>query len=231
MPTETIINNVAGQVILFEAARGMCPNAKILIAGSSEEYGLVNKDELPITEENPLRPLSTYGVSKVAQDLLGWQYYKSYGMRIVRTRAFNHIGPRRGEVFVCSSFAKQIVEIEKGERKPIIEVGDLSTIRDFTDVRDMVRGYWQALELGEIGEVYNIGSGKGVKIQRVLDLLLEISGVSIKVAIHKDRIRPSDVPILICDYRKFWKQTNWCLTISIRQSLSDLLDYWREKIA
>lgn len=238
MPTEVIINNVGGQTTLFEAVRQTCPRARIQIAGSSEEYGLVKPHEVPINENNPLRPLSTYGVSKVAQDLLGYQYYKSYKMRIVRTRAFNHTGPRRGEVFVCSAFAKQIAEIECGKfgaicggvNKPAIVVGNLEAVRDFTDVRDMVRAYWLALEKGKPGEVYNIGSGRYTTMQGVLDELLKISGVSVEIAIDPNRLRPSDVSILVCDYSKFEKRTGWAPEIDFRQTLADLLDYWRKKL-
>jgi len=229
MPTEVMINNVGGQTNLFEAVRRICPTVRIQIAGSSEEYGLVKPNEIPINENNPLRPMSTYGVSKVAQDLLGYQYYKSYGLWIVRTRAFNHTGPRRGKVFVCSTFARQIIEIEYGS-KPIIKVGNLTTTRDFSDVRDIVRGYWLALEKGKLGEVYNIGSGQGITIQQVLDMFLEISGISAEIVINAERFRPSDVPILVCDYSKFKKQTDWKPEIEFKQTLVDLLDYWRRKL-
>lgn len=152
-PAETLSTNVLSQVHLFEAIREMKLDCRIQIAGSSEEYGLVLPDELPIREDNPLRPLSPYAVSKVAQDLMGFQYYRSYGLHIVRTRAFNHEGPRRGEVFVTSNFAKQIAEAEAGRRKPVMDVGNLEAKRDYTDVRDIVRAYWLSLECCEPGEV------------------------------------------------------------------------------
>jgi GDP-4-dehydro-6-deoxy-D-mannose reductase len=159
-PAETFAINAIGQINLFEAVLGLKLSPKIQVAGSSEEYGLVNADEIPMKETNPLRPLSPYAVSKVAQDLLAFQYFKSYGLRTVRTRGFNHTGPRRGEVFICSNFAKQIAEIEKKKKEPVIYVGNLEARRDFTDVRDIVRGYWLCLEKGEDGEVYNVGTGK-----------------------------------------------------------------------
>lgn len=230
MPTEVIINNIGGETNLFEAVRRTCPRAKIQIAGSSEEYGLVEPHEIPIKETNPLRPLSTYGVSKVAQDLLGWQYYKSYGMRIVRTRAFNHTGPRRGEVFVCSAFAKQIAKIEKIKSTPIITTGNLDAIRDFTDVRDVARAYWLALEKGRIGEVYNIGSGRQISMKNILELLLDIAQIGAEIVIDPDQYRPSDVPILACDYSRFAKQTGWRPEVGLRQTLADLLNYWRNRI-
>lgn len=229
-PAETFTINAVGQINLFEAILSLKLDPKIHVAGSSEEYGLVQSEELPMRETNPLRPLSPYAVSKVAQDLLAWQYFKSYGLRTVRTRGFNHTGPRRGEVFICSNFAKQIAEIEKGKRDSVIHVGNLEARRDFSDVRDIVRGYWLCLEKGEEGEVYNIGSGKNYTMQAVLDMLLSMSKVNVKVQIDSRRIRPSDVPVLLADSSKFRKLTGWKPEIPLRESLQDLLDYWRERI-
>jgi GDP-4-dehydro-6-deoxy-D-mannose reductase len=229
-PAETFAINAVGQINLFEALLSLGISPKIQIAGSSEEYGMVNSDEVPMKETNPLRPLSPYAVSKVAQDLLGWQYFKSYGLKVVRTRGFNHTGPRRGEVFICSNFAKQIVEIEKQKREPIMYVGNLEARRDFTDVRDMVRAYWLGLEKGEPGEVYNLGTGKTYSIKEILDMMLAISGVEVKVEIDPDRLRPSDVPVLLSDSAKFRRLTGWEPRISFEQSLQDLLGYWRERV-
>src|SRR5437899_285624 len=199
-PAETLSTNIIGQVNLLEALRARRAHARCLIIGSSEEYGLVEQDELPIRETNPLRPLSPYAVSKVTQDLMGYQYFKSYGLALIRTRAFNHDGPRRGDVFVTSNFAKQIAEIEAGRRAPVIHVGNLKTQRDFTDVRDVVRAYWLLLERGAPGEVYNIFSGRAWSIQEVLDFLLSGSRVrSIAVTEDPARLRPSDVPVLVGD--------------------------------
>ncbi|MGH7354694.1 MAG: GDP-mannose 4,6-dehydratase, partial [Candidatus Rokuibacteriota bacterium] len=158
-PAETLWTNAISQINLFEGMRQLGSRARFLVIGSSEEYGLVYPDELPIRETNPLRPLSPYAVSKVTQDLMGWQYFKSYGMDIVRARAFNHEGPRRGEAFSTSNFAKQIAEIELGLAEPVVHTGDLKPTRDFSDVRDVVRGYWALLEGGTAGEVYNLCSG------------------------------------------------------------------------
>ncbi len=171
-PAETIATNTACQVNLLEAIRELQTPPRFLVIGTSEEYGLVHPDEVPIAETNPLRPLSPYAVSKVAQDLMGFQYFQSYGLPIIRTRAFNHEGPRRGEVFVTSNFAKQVAEIEAGLRTPVIFVGDLKPRRDYSDVRDIVRGYWMLLERGEPGEVYNLCSGRSWTIQHVLDFYL-----------------------------------------------------------
>lgn len=229
-PAETFAINAIGQINLFEAILSLGLSPKIQVAGSSEEYGLVNSDEVPMREENPLRPLSPYAVSKVAQDFLAWQYFKSYGLRTVRTRGFNHTGPRRGEVFICSNFAKQIAEIEKKKRKPVIFVGNLEAKRDFTDVRDTVRAYWLSLEKGEEGEVYNIGKGKTCSMKEVLDILLSKSKVHVKIEVDSKRLRPSDVPVLLSDCTRFRKLTGWEPKIPFSQSLQDLLDYWRERV-
>ena len=228
-PGETITTNVIGQLNIFEAMRETNSTASIQIAGSSEEYGLVHPEEAPITEENPLRPLSPYAVSKVAQDMLAYQYFQSYGLKVVRTRAFNHTGPRRGDVFVTSNFAKQIAEIEAGQRPPVIHVGDLNPKRDFTDVRDIVRAYWLSLEHCSLGEVYNVASGKAYRIKEVLKILLDNSGQDIEVVEDPERLRPSDVPLLLGDNSRFCKATGWSPEIPFEQTAKDLLDYWRER--
>lgn len=229
-PEETLSTNIMGELNIFEACRksGLAPI--IHIAGSSEEYGLVYPDELPIKETNPLRPLSPYGVSKVAQDMLGYQYFKSYGLKIVRTRAFNHTGPRRGDVFVTSNFAKQIALIEKGLQDPVIKTGNIEAVRDFTDVRDVAKAYALSLENGESGEVYNICSGKGYKIREMLDILLSLSDAKIRVEQEPSRMRPSDVELLIGDSSKFREKTGWRPQIPFEKTMADLLAYWREKV-
>ena len=230
-PTETLEINIMGQLNIFEAARRTGIDPIIQIAGSSEEYGYVKADELPIKETNPLRPLSPYAVSKVAQDMMAYQYFMNYGIKVIRTRAFNHTGPRRPSIFVCSDFAHQIVEIEKGKKEPEIHVGNLESIRDFTDVRDIVRAYWLAMEKCEPGEVYNICSGKGWKIKDTLYTLIEFSGVKdIKIVQEEVRLRPTDVPVLCGDCGKFKKTTGWQTEIPFEQTLQDLLHFWREKI-
>lgn len=230
-PQETLTTNIIGELNVFEAVRAAKLDSRIQIAGSSEEYGMVYPDEIPIKETNALRPLSPYGVSKVTQDFLGFQYFKSYGLKIVRTRAFNHTGPRRGEVFATSNFAKQIIEIEKGNREPVLQVGNLDAVRDFLDVRDVARAYAFSLSKGEPGEVYNISSGVGVKIKDMLDKLIELSNVDLKVESDQSRMRPSDVELLIGSAEKFKKATGWKPIIPFDQTLGDLLEYWRQKLA
>jgi GDP-4-dehydro-6-deoxy-D-mannose reductase len=229
-PAETLSTNIIGNLNILEAVREVGIDPLIQVAGSSEEYGLVYPNEIPVKETNPLRPLSPYAVSKVAQDLLSYQYHKSYGMRIIRTRAFNHTGPRRGGVFVCSDFTRQVVEVEKKKRPPVIHVGNLDARRDFTDVRDIVRGYVLALEKGRPGEVYNICSGKAYSIREVLEMILEISGVNVEVRQDPSRLRPSDVPELVGDNTKFCKETGWSPKIPFKKSLEDLLDFWRRRL-
>lgn len=229
-PAETLTTNIIFQVNLLEAIRGLKMSPRFLAVGSSEEYGLVLEDELPIRETNQLRPLSPYAVSKVTQDMMAYQYFKSYGLPIVRTRAFNHEGPRRGDVFVTSNFARQIAEIEAGLREPVVYVGDLTPRRDYSDVRDVVRGYWLLLERGEPGEVYNLCSGRSWSIQAVLDFIMTLSTAK-NIAVKTDpaRLRPSDVMILEGDPTKMYKATGWKVEIPFERTLTELLDYWRER--
>ncbi len=229
-PAETLTTNILAELNLLESIRELDLDTRIHVAGSSEEYGLVLEDEVPIAEDNPLRPLSPYAVSKVAQDFLAWQYNQSYGIFAVRTRAFNHTGPRRGQVFVTSNFSRQIAMIEKGLKEPVIEVGNLEARRDFSDARDVVRAYWLSLEKGEPGEVYNIGSGSAITIQEMLDMLLAMTDDRIEVMPVPERMRPSDVEILLADTTKFHAQTGWKTEIPLEKTLRDLLDYWRDRV-
>lgn len=229
VPIEALESNITSQVNLLESIRLCQIDPCILIAGSAEEYGLVYDHELPIKETNPLRPLTPYAVSKVAQDLLGFQYYKSYGMKIVRTRAFTQTGPKQPDTFVTSNFSKQITQIEKGLIPPVISVGNLESRRDFSDVKDIVRGYWLALEKCELGEVYNISSGISWKMKEVLSMLLHISGVKAEIKEDVSKLRPSDPTDLRGDSSKFRERTGWKPEIPLMQTLDNLLQFWRDQ--
>lgn len=229
IPSETIMTNIISELNLFKAVLEIKINPVIQIAGSSDEYGYVKQNEIPISEENLLRPVTPYAVSKIGQDFLGYQFFKSYGLKIIRTRAFNSTGPGRSEIFSTSNFAKQIAEIEKKKKKPEIFVGDLSVKRDFLDVRDVCEAYWVVVQRGKPGEVYNISSGKGYTIEEILRIYISFSNVKIKIIKDKSRMRVADSKILIGNNEKL-KALGWKQKISLEDSLLDLLNYWREKI-
>jgi len=223
--------NVLGTLNLLEAVRTTRPNAKILIVGSGEVYGHVPEAALPVNEEYPLKPTSPYGVTKACADMMAYQYATAYKMRVIRVRPFNHIGPRQSEQFVCSSFAKQIVEIEQGIRKPLLHVGNLEARRDFTDVRDVVRAYRTLLKKVDGGEVYNIGSNKAWKIGEIVAMLIGASRVKgIVLEQQSLRLRSNDVPAMCCDASKVEKAIGWRPGIPIERTLQDLLNYWRDTI-
>jgi len=229
-PQVTLQGNVQMQLNLFESIRQIDIDPVVQIALSSEEYGKVYPDELPITEHNPLRPLSPYAVSKVTQDMLAYQYFASYGLKTMRTRAFNHEGPRRGEVFVTSNFAKQVAEIELGIKLPILSVGNLNAQRDWTDVRDVVRAYWLSTQHCTPGEIYVIASGVSRTIRDLVELLLSMSKSKIEIAVDPARMRPSDVEMLRGDPTKFKQATGWTQEYTFEQTIKDLLDYWRHQL-
>lgn len=225
-PETTLIGNMTAQLNILEAVRNYNLNPKILITGSAEEYGIVDKIDLPMAEDTPLRPIQPYAVSKIAQDFLGYQYYLAYKLNVIRVRPFNHIGPRQRPDFVVADFCNQVAQIKRSEKEPVVRVGNLEVKRDFTDVRDMVRAYYLALEKGQSGEVYNLGSGKSYSIRWVLDQLISLSGVNIKVEVEEKRLRPIDIPETICDYSKFKKATGWEPEIKIEETLKNTLDYY-----
>jgi GDP-4-dehydro-6-deoxy-D-mannose reductase len=229
-PKETIGNNIGMQLNIFDAVRLLKLDPLIQVALSSEQYGRVYPDELPITEKNHFRPLSPYAVSKVAQDMLAYQYHQSYGIKTIRTRTFNHEGPRRPEAFVASNFAKQIAEIEAGIKPPILYVGNLAAMRDWSDVRDIVRAYQLATQYCAAGEDYIIASGISRSVDDILQLLLSFTKATIDVVPDPARMRPSDVEITYGDPAKFVKISGWRPLIPFEQTMKDLLDHWRVKI-
>lgn len=225
----TITNNVVGQLNLLDACRTLQEAPRVLVVGSAEEYGLARADEMPLREDQPFRPASPYAVSKVAQDLLGWQYYVSYGLPVIRVRPFNHTGPGQSDRFVVSAFARQVAEIEAGLSAPVLRVGNLDTRRDFLDVRDVVNAYHLALTRGTPGAVYNVGRGEATSIRVVLETVLAMSDAKIEVQPDPDRMRPSDVPILVADTAALRAATGWSPAFAFAASVHDTLDWWRQQ--
>jgi GDP-4-dehydro-6-deoxy-D-mannose reductase len=225
-PAGTLRGNVLGLLGLLEALRRVELLPRILVVGSAEEYGAVPREAMPIREDQPLRPASPYAVSKVAQGYLALQYGISHHIPIVRTRTFHHTGPGRSDTFAESSFAKQIAEAALGRREPVISVGNLDAVRDFGDVRDVVRAYWALLDQGEPGEVYNVCTGRGVAVRDVLARIIQVSGIEVTVKVDPDRLRPSDLPVLLGDPAKLQRATGWRPSTSLDTTLSDLLADW-----
>jgi len=232
-PNITLETNIIGTLNLLEGVRNSSSDPLIHICSSSEVYGQVNENEVPITENNPFRPQSPYAVSKVGEDMLSYQYFKSYGIKTIRTRAFTHSGARRGGVFVDSWFAKQIAEIEHRKTQPTIRVGNLESIRTFMDVKDTVEAYWLALEKGKPGEVYNVGGKETFTIKEMLDKLIELSTFdgTFDIKVDPELIRPSDVTLQIPSVEKFYQQTGWVPNIPYSTTLKNTLDYWRSIIS
>jgi GDP-4-dehydro-6-deoxy-D-mannose reductase len=230
-PWETIETNMRSQLNLFEAVLAAGLEPQILVVGSAEEYGRVQPEDMPIGEDCPLRPDSPYSVSKIGQDMLGLQYYLSHGLPVVRVRPFNHIGPRQNRRFVAPAFASQIAAIEAGRQPAQLRVGNLAARRDFTDVRDVVRAYALALEAGEPGAVYNIGSGRSRSIRELLDTLRGLASVPIEVEVDTGRLRLVDLPDLVCDASQLRLRTGWEPRIPFEESVSDLLDFERAAAA
>jgi GDP-4-dehydro-6-deoxy-D-mannose reductase len=225
--------NTLGTLYLLEALRRTgLQSTRVLLPGSGEEYGEVAEDELPITPRTPLCPLNPYAVSKVAQDLLGYEHHRSYGLDVVRIRAFNHEGPRRDKVFALPSFARQIALIEAGRTEPVIHVGSLTATRNWTDVRDMVRAYWLALELCPPGELFLIGSDQVCTVAACLQQLIAMSHRARDISVQTDPalVRPTEVMRLVADTRPFRSATGWQPTIPFEKTLGDTLDYWRGRV-
>ena len=227
-PVEALDNNIKGQLNILEAIRKFeLFDTKTLVVSTSEIYGNADPEFLPINESTPLKPHTPYAVSKITQDFLGYQYFKSYGIKTIRVRPFNHIGPGQAPMFVVPAFAKQIAMIEKGQQEKIMKVGNLDAKKDFTDVRDVVLAYKLLMEKGEFGEVYNIGSGKSHAISEILEILLSFSTEKISVEKDPALMRKNEILDLYCDPSKIERLTGWKATIPLEKSLKDALDYWR----
>jgi GDP-4-dehydro-6-deoxy-D-mannose reductase len=229
-PLDTILNNVVGQVNLLESCAKHAPDARILVVGSNEEYGLTRPDELPISESKELRPISPYAVSKVTQDVMGHQYFATRGLQVIRVRPFTHTGPGQANLFVTPAFARQLAEMERGQREHRMRVGFLDGQRDFTDVRDVVRGYRLLIERGEPGDVYNLGAGIPRSVRSILDGLLELTTVRPVVETDPSMIRPLEMPVMYADCSKIYAATGWKTEIPFEQTLRDVLDDWRQRV-
>ncbi len=229
-PWETLENNIRAQLNLIQACLELDLRPRTLIVSSAEIYGEVSPAQSPMDEATEIRPTNPYSVSKVAQDMLGLQYFLSHDLPIMRARPFNHIGPGQNSRFVAPAFATQIASIEEGERDAVIYVGNLAAKRDFTDVRDIVRAYSMIIESGRPGEAYNVASGRAYSIRELLDVLLALSDVDIETRVDPDRLRPVDVPEIRGDASKLQRDTGWQPTINFRQTLSDVLADCRRRI-
>ncbi len=225
---EVLRANLDGTFQLLEGLRAR--PAPCLLVSSSEVYGAVAEADQPILETQPVRPVSPYGLSKACQELYATYYMRAERLPIVVVRAFNHVGPRQAPGFVWSDIARQVAAIEKGLRPAVLEIGTATTRRDFTDVRDMVRAYWLALERGGPGEVYNAASGRAVAIQEIVRGFLARATCSIDVRVSAERVRPIDLPLLLGDAGRLRALTGWSPTIPLEQSLSDVLADWRRRV-
>lgn len=228
-PWETLENNIKGQLNLFQSMLSLELDARVLVVSSAEVYGAIKPDENPVNENQPFRPANPYSVSKVAQDMLAYQYFITYGMKTFRARAFNHIGPGQDKRFALPNFAAQIANIELGNQVPVIRVGNLSVERDFTDVRDVVRAYYEIVAQGKVGEVYNVCRGEAHSMQELLDMMRHLSTVPVSIEVDETRLRPLDVPCVIGDNTKLRQDTGWQPTIDIEQSLADIVNATRQE--
>ena len=230
-PQLTAEINIIGTINLLEAVRSAKKEGmRILLIGSGEEYGYIREGACPLKESEPLNPGNIYAATKACQGMIGEIYARAYQMDIVMVRAFNHSGPAQNNIFVISDFCRQIAEIEKGMREPVINVGNLSAKRDFTDVRDVVRAYRLLGEKGRSGEVYNVGRGRAVNIRFILDTALSFAKLPIEVRQDPDRMRASDIPIIEPDVSRISADTGWSAEISMEQTVEDTLNYWRDRL-
>ena len=232
-PLDTLDTNIQGTMRVLEASMNSNLDAIIHVCSSSEVFGRVTKDKLPIDENCTFHPASPYAISKVGTDLIGRYYAEAFGVKVMTTRMFTHTGPRRGDVFAESTFAKQIALAERGLINPVIKVGNLESLRTIADVRDAVRAYYMLVTVNPIpGEYYNIGGTNSMKVGEILDYLISLSTINdkLKIEIDPDRIRPIDADLQVPEVKKFSEHTGWSPTISFEKTMLDLLNYWRKKI-
>ena len=222
--------NLGGTLALLAAVRAHAPRTRVLAVSSSHVYGVVRPEDLPLTEDTPLRPLTVYGASKAAADLAAAQWARGYGLDVVRARPFNHTGPGQDPAFVCSALARQLALIEAGRQEPVLRVGNPDPVRDFSDVRDIARGYVALLERGRSGEVYNLCAGDGVSIAEVIALLRTHARVPVRVHSDPALRRANDVPRLIGSRERAGRDTGWEPHIPLGDTLAAVLEDWRRRI-
>lgn len=227
-PASVFRINALGTLHVLAAVRAHCARARVLTVGSGSAYGLLDPATIPVSEECPLRPVSPYGTSKAAADLLAYQWAQSYGLDVVRVRPFNHIGPGQASGFICPDVAQQLMAIARGG-PPVVRVGNVDVVRDFTDVRDVVAAYASILERGKAGDVYNVCSGVGRTVREVVELMIAASGTGAELHLAPERLRPTDVPVAIGSPSKIHQTTGWAPRIPLEQSIGDVLDDWRDR--
>ena len=229
-PILSFRNNMNIYLNLLESVRKLNLPARILSIGSSEEYGDVDEKNLPLTEAHIPKPLSPYAVARVSQEMISRVYVDGYGLDIVMTRSFNHIGPFQRDIFVISSFARQLVEIEKsGEKRGELVTGDLSIVRDFTDVRDVARAYDMLLKRGRSGEIYNVCSGRGISLNDIIGIMAGILGLQVHTRVDGKLVRPNDNKVIIGSNDKIRHDIGWVPEIPLKQSLKDVIAFWHQQ--
>lgn len=229
MPAKTMEINAIGALNLLNAVKNYSRQSRVLLVGSSEQYGIVGSADMPIGEDRPMAPCNPYAVSKAASEMYGAMYCRSFGLDVILVRAFNHIGVGQSRGFVVTDFASKLADIENGSVAPVLTVGNLDAVRDFTDVNDVVNGYRLLMEKASTGQAYNVGSGKGTSIREVLNIMLSNCTSEIDVQLDESKMRVSDMPVIICDNSKICRETGWKPSTPLRDSLKSVMNYWRTK--
>lgn len=231
-PILSFNNNTNIFLNLLETVRETGIKCRVLSIGSSEEYGIVKNEDVPLSESVPLNPINPYAVARVSQELLSRVYVDGYGLNIIMTRSFNHIGPRQKEVFAVSSFAKQMVKIKKENRnKGVLRVGNLDIVRDFLDVRDVVKAYYLLLQKGKRGEIYNVCAGRGIALKELINCIADYLRIKVELKVDRSLIRPNDNPVIIGNNKKIRDELGWHPEIPLKKSIADICDYWEQNSA
>ena len=228
-PVLSFNNNTNIFLNLLDTVRETGMKCRILSVGSSEEYGIIKNKSLPISESISLNPISPYAVARVSQELLSKIYVDGYGLSIIMTRSFNHIGPRQKDVFVVSSFARQMVKMKKeGRNKGVLRVGNIGIVRDFLDIRDVVKAYYLLLQKGKSGEIYNVCVGRGVSLKELINYIADYLRIKVELKVDQALIRPNDNPVIIGSNRKIRDELGWHPEIPLKKSIADICDYWKD---